>query len=128
MSGCCIEHDGEMLLLLRNKRESNAETWGSPAGKHEAEEDMYDAVLREVFEETGLSLSRDALRHAGTLYVTAGETDILYHQFHTVMDALGPIIIRPDEHSDYRWVKPDAVAGLPLIHDLEDCIALVYNA
>ena len=61
--GCHLERGGELLILLRppnNKIEPRK--WGSPAGKMEdTDKDAYDAMVREIAEETGIQVARTDL-------------------------------------------------------------------
>lgn len=52
-AGALIEQDGKLLLVQR-KHEPFCSCWNLPAGYVEADESPEDAVVREVFEETGL--------------------------------------------------------------------------
>ena len=52
-----IEYGGKFLLIKRNKEESNyPNLWAFPGGKVEIGETVIDTIVREVKEETGLSL------------------------------------------------------------------------
>lgn len=52
-----IEHEGRLLLELR----SDCDEWGLPGGAVEPDEDIEDALRREVFEETNLVVTHPEL-------------------------------------------------------------------
>lgn len=53
---CYITRGEECLLLLKSKGRFGEGFWNAPGGKIEANEDMLEAVKREVLEETGLDV------------------------------------------------------------------------
>ena len=55
---CHLEQDGKYLMLHRVKKQGdeNQDKWVGPGGKFEAGESPEDCALREVKEETGLTL------------------------------------------------------------------------
>lgn len=59
-----------VLLMFRNrkKEDENEGKWIGIGGKREPEETIEDCALREVKEETGLSLSADCLHRCGTVH------------------------------------------------------------
>lgn len=61
---CYLEKDGSYLMLYRNKKpnDPNAGKWIGLGGKLEAGESPEACVLREVYEETGLTLTAYAYR------------------------------------------------------------------
>src|SRR3990167_10214699 len=59
--GCFIEYDGKILLLLRHPSRPHGNTWALPTGKVEVDESDSEAVIREVFEETGYQASEAEL-------------------------------------------------------------------
>jgi 8-oxo-dGTP diphosphatase len=52
---CFIKNDNEILLLNRNKQ-PNMGLWNGVGGKIEINESAYESVIRETFEETGITL------------------------------------------------------------------------
>lgn len=56
---CYLEQDGKLLMLFRNKKENDPceGKWVGIGGKFEEGETSDECLLREVFEETGLSLT-----------------------------------------------------------------------
>ena len=57
---CYIERNGKYLMLHRTKKENdeNKDKWIGIGGKFEAGESPEDCALREVREETGLTLTQ----------------------------------------------------------------------
>lgn len=57
---CYIEKDGKYLMLhrVKKKKDINAEKWIGVGGKFEAGEGAEECLLREVWEETGLTLTK----------------------------------------------------------------------
>lgn len=64
---CYIEKDGCYLMLHRTKKENdyNHDKWIGIGGKFEDGESPEDCVIREVFEETGLTLEPCDLEYRG---------------------------------------------------------------
>lgn len=61
-TACYIRHHGKTLLLQRAKRDAMYDKWLPPGGKFEPGETPEECVVREVFEETGLTLTEARLR------------------------------------------------------------------
>ena len=76
---CYIRRGGEVLLMHRIKKaqDQNRDKWIGIGGKFEPGESPEDCMLREVYEETGLSL--DAWRYRGIItFVLDGETEYMH--------------------------------------------------
>ena len=58
---CYIIHDGQVLLLQRN-RPPHVGLWSAPGGKMEHGESPQETVAREIVEETGLTIHNPVLR------------------------------------------------------------------
>lgn len=59
---CYIRNDGKTLLLHRDGASTIKEKWIPPGGKFEPGETPEECVVREVYEETGLTLAAVNLR------------------------------------------------------------------
>lgn len=55
---CYLKRDGNYLLLLKARGRFGGGFWNAPGGKIERGESPEEAAIREVFEETGLAISR----------------------------------------------------------------------
>ncbi len=122
---CFVENRGKILLLLRQDTKPQGNTWGVPAGKREKGESIVDALRRELKEETGMIVPGDALQFIQEVFVSYPEYDFCYHMY-KLRAPSEEIVIDPKSHKAFRWVKPTAAKGLPLIGDLEECINLCY--
>jgi len=65
ITGCFLEYDDKFPILLRHPHKSAGDTWGLPAGKAEPGESDQEAMLRELFEETGYQANVGQLEHLG---------------------------------------------------------------
>ncbi|MBN1502404.1 NUDIX hydrolase [Candidatus Woesearchaeota archaeon] len=127
VAGCFMEHDGKILLLLRHENESHGNTWGLPSGKIEGDETPKDAVIREIEEETNIVVSGKDLKYLGKVYVRYPDGDFIYHIFHSILDKLRDVKLKPEEHTQFKWVTPEEALKMPFIKDLDACIKLVYG-
>ncbi|MCJ7834927.1 8-oxo-dGTP diphosphatase [Cuneatibacter sp. NSJ-177] len=77
---CYIEKDGCYLMLHRVKKEHdlNKDKWIGVGGKFEEKESPEDCLLREVWEETGLTLTSFRLRGIVTFISDRWETEHMY--------------------------------------------------
>ena len=122
-----MQADDTFVLLRRHSHKASGDAWGLPAGKVEPGENLKDAVLREVAEETGVSLSPDNIQHVGSYFVRDGTFDFEWHVFSATLDTKPDIVIHPHEHSEFKWVTPTEALGMNLIHDLPESIEIFYG-
>ena len=107
---CYIEQDGKYLMLHRTKKKKdvNHEKWIGVGGKLEAQESPEECVVREVWEETGLTLQEYQLRGIVTYVSAEWETEYMY--VFTSNDFTGELI--ECNEGDLQWIKKDKVTGL----------------
>lgn len=108
---CYLERDGQYLMLYRNKKKNdiNAGKWIGVGGKLEAGESPEEALLREVKEETGLTLTN--YRRRGLVTFSAdGYTE--YMHLYTA-DTWSGTLTDCDE-GELRWIPKTDVPNLPL--------------
>lgn len=77
---CHIEKDNKYLMLYRNKKENdlNEGKWVGVGGKFEEKESPEECLIREVKEETGLTLTKYKLRCLVTFVSDKWETEHMY--------------------------------------------------
>ena len=109
---CYVEKDGQYLMIHRNRRESdgNYGKWLGIGGHFERGESPDECVLREVQEETGLTLTQYAFR--GVVTFVAGDW-VEYMHLYTASAFEGELSAGCDE-GDVQWVDKTRLPGLPM--------------
>lgn len=109
---CYIERDNQYLMLHRVKKENdiNKDKWIGVGGKFEEEESPEDCLLREVLEETGLTLKR--FRYRGLVTFVSNEWGTEYMHLFTADEYLGEI--KECDEGELCWVNKEDVYKLPI--------------
>jgi 8-oxo-dGTP diphosphatase len=123
---CFCEKEGKHIILQRSPNVYMPGKWGPPAGKIEPKEEPLEAIIREVFEETGIDISQNEINFLDTYYVTHLGKNFVYYVFQTNVDE-DEVVLEEREHVDYRWVKPEEALSYQLIHDQEAVVKETYK-
>ena len=109
---CHIEKDGCYLMLHRIKKENdlNRDKWVGIGGKFEDKESPEECNLREVYEETGLTLKDAQYRGIVTFVSDKWETEYM-HIFYS--DSFSGKIRDCDE-GVLEWVRKERLFSLPI--------------
>lgn len=109
---CYIEKDGKYLMLHRNvkKNDVNEGKWIGVGGHFEKDESPEECLLREVKEETGLTLTSYQYRAMVTFVSGNGVTE--YMSLYTADGFEGEII--PCDEGDLEWVEISRLLELNL--------------
>jgi 8-oxo-dGTP pyrophosphatase MutT (NUDIX family) len=129
---CILEHDKKILLFKRsNLVRTYRGLWGGVAGYVEELEDPYDTAVKEIRQETGISL--DALK-----LVRKGEPiefsdtyderryDWIVYPFLFHVRAKEPVRI-DWEHEEYRWVDPSELKKFDTVPGLDEVVAQLLD-
>lgn len=103
-----IENDDqEILCALRSLNMSQSNLWEFPGGKVEKDEDICNALTREIKEELNCSILTSELYH---------EHMYEYEEFFIHLISIKSIIIEgsphPNEHSKLLWLKRENLPSL----------------
>ena len=124
---CFCEANNKILLLHRQKSRPQGLTWGVPAGKLDNGEVISKAIQREIFEETGVKLSREEISYFDKVFVRYPNYDFVYHIFNTKFEKEPEVSIDTREHKNFKWVTLKEALKMDLIQDLDNCIKLFYK-
>ena len=108
---CYIEREGRTLMLhrVKKKNDMNHDKWLGVGGKFEPGESPEECMLREVREETGLTLTRWAYRGIVT-FVSGGYCE--YMHLFTATDWTGEPHVC--DEGDLAWIKKAELLTLPM--------------
>ena len=111
---CYLENDrGEYLMLhrVKKKHDVNQDKWIGVGGKFEENESPDECLIREVREETGLTLTDYRLRGIVTFVSQGWETEYMF--LYTATGWAGELLADCDEGT-LEWVDKKKVGDLPI--------------
>lgn len=99
-------------MLLRNKKavDENKNKWIGPGGKFEEGESPEECLLREVYEETGLTLTRYSFR--GIVTFVSDEWGCEYMHLFTADSFTGEL--KDCDEGELRWIPKEKIPELNL--------------
>ena len=109
---CYIEKDDKYLMLHRVKKENdlNHDKWVGVGGKFEPDETPEECMLREVREETGLTLTKYRFRAILTFLSDEWETE--YIHLYTASEFTGTLL--ECDEGNLEWIPKSEIDKLKL--------------
>ena len=109
---CYLERGDEYLMLHRTKKKNdeNHDKWIGVGGKFEAGESPEDCMHREIFEETGLTVTD--YRYRGIVTFVSDIYGTEYMHLFTVTDWTGEA--RECDEGELAWIKKQKLFDLTL--------------
>jgi 8-oxo-dGTP diphosphatase len=107
-----LERDGKYLMLhrIKKERDENRDKWVGIGGKFEPGESPEDCALREVREETGLTMKSWAYRGIVTFVSDEWGTEYMHLFYSTDFDG----VIRDCDEGVLEWIDKRALLDLPI--------------
>lgn len=109
LAGAAAVHRGMFLLLKRSQRESFLPSaWGIPAGQAHFGEDVKDASLRELTEETGLHGEAVGLAGYSMFQSRRDSVQLSNLQINFIVETShSTVTLNPASHSAFQWISMD---------------------
>ncbi len=118
-AGAVVHDPAGRLLLIRRGREPGRGLWSLPGGRCEPGETAAQTAVREVREETGLTVAAGAL--VGRVE-RPGLGGAVYVVDDIACTVVGGTLAAGDDADDVRWVDAAELARLPLSAGLLDAL------
>ena len=114
----CMISDGNGNVLVQNRRNPDWPGITFPGGHVEKGESFVDSVIREVFEETGLTIENPILCGTKKFPTRDGCRYVVF--FYKTNRFSGQL--RSSEEGDVFWIPRSALSQYPLVEDFEDMV------
>ncbi|MEE1028393.1 MAG: 8-oxo-dGTP diphosphatase [Agathobacter sp.] len=122
---CYIEKDDCYLMLLRNKKkvDENKGKWIGVGGHFEEGESPEECVIREVYEETGLTLTDYRFRGIVTFVSEEWGTD--YMHLFTASGFSGEL--KECDEGELRWIPKSEIMNLNLWEGDREFLKMLFD-
>jgi len=117
--GAVVQHDGQLLLVQRGQ-EPETGRWSLPGGHVEFGEPLWEAVVREVLEETGLDVAVDGLAGWVERIDPSGTHHFVILDFFATPLDPDPVPVAGDDAAAVRWVPLEDVSEAGLVDGLAE--------
>lgn len=101
-----VRHDNRILIVQRAAADSGGGTWECPGGKIDFGEQPEDSLIREIREETGLTVTIDKIAYASSILTHPDRQVILLVYFCT---AVTSSVMLSEEHDAYLWADEQLI-------------------
>ena len=123
--GVVIIKDGSVLIVRRVPNDFLGGYYELPGGGVENNETLEEAVIRETFEETGLTVSRISAAYDGFDYT---HDDKKVKQINFLIDVTNhDVKLNPDEHDSFVWVSLEELKKYPMTKEIKKTIAEIFT-
>lgn len=115
---CLLEDGGK--VLLQNRKKEDWHGWALPGGHVASGESFVDAVIREMREETGLTIRNPKLVGVKQFPIEAGRYVVLLFK---AVEWAGTLT--SSEEGEMKWVEYSQLPSLKTVDDLEEMLHMM---
>ncbi|NGX55968.1 MAG: NADH pyrophosphatase [Candidatus Anoxychlamydiales bacterium] len=124
---CYLIHKDNILFLKRGLDKFKGGMWTAPGGKRENNESLENAVIREILEETDISIDKENLSYIDKCYIKHDNFHFTMHIFKTHLNQIPQINLNTDENIEYAWASINDAKKLNLIEHAIDCLNFTFK-
>ena len=106
----CVKKEDKILMVQENKKEVK-NLWDLPGGKLKTDEDIKEAVIREIMEETGFKINVNSILLIQNYVTNKGVLLIIY--FNGVLEDKKQLDYRKNEIKNVKWFTIEEMENLP---------------
>lgn len=116
------------LKLPKSKRKEWSGKWGLPGGLLEMNERMEDGLIREVKEETGLTITVEQIctasdfRYKGFIFKDGRKLKVRFIEIGFICKYNGGEILTSEEHAEHKWASKSDLNKLDFAPDSKKLI------
>jgi ADP-ribose pyrophosphatase YjhB (NUDIX family) len=115
---------GDRVLLIRRGHDPHRGRWSLPGGRQELGETIYEAVHREILEETGVTISiSDVTAVVDVIERESGGVRAHYTVIDVTAEWIGGEAVAGDDAEAVAWAAPAELAAYTLTQAVQDVIA-----
>lgn len=116
----------EKVLLMKRSKNKKVDpgVYSGIGGKVEPHESFYDALLREIEEETGIS-EFESIRPYSVTQHPYPPTDSEWVNLYFIVNIKDQVRIKPTEDGTFHWFDPAKISGIPMVTDLKEYIKIM---
>lgn len=127
VGGVVINDENKILMVLRNKSPEK-ECWSIPGGAVEFGEKLETAVIREIYEETGLECEVFDLLCITNQIIDSEKSHWVSITYLLVSPKVQPYIKEQESHAEMRWFNWDCIPNNVTIATLDAVRKLKQNS
>jgi 8-oxo-dGTP diphosphatase len=127
-TGIAVFQNGKLLVVRRVAEDDFlGGEWELPGGGVDSGETITQGAIRELFEETGLTVDTVLGVFEGFDYTTPTKPNVRQINFKVSVHP-GEVKLEPQEHDEYRWITVHDVPSLRTNSVMERCLKNAFDA
>ena len=120
--------DNKMLIVRESgsyEEGTNEGVYDVPGGRISPEESLFEGLLREVKEESGLEIKigKTITVHEKFQPIKGEEVHIIRIYFHGTAQTTE--VVLSEDHDTYEWIETEQIDAYPILDDVKEVLRLV---
>ena len=118
-----VVYEGKILIVRESSQyEDGTETgrWDLPGGRLEAGERLMDGLVREIKEESGLTVTPGMLIDAGEGFPVIKEQPCHIVRLYYACTTDSDVVTLSSDHDAYEWIEPAAYVDFDIMDNVRD--------